>query len=202
MKNELELNQDNLTRFKQKACNVESKIIEAERRLHSVNDKLTFEREKCLVLHAMDRRTAADDTVSTKRTGHTVETKSNQSPTIESLLNPAPKSAPTFSFVAPKPINLKRPEGQQQHLYPKPASQTEFDRPRPPSPPPTKRLKTAMALQQFVRPSLAPPPPKAHSQADVSTPSSVQEKHDRWQAPRDQDGSGRTKLNDKFTGKY
>jgi pSer/pThr/pTyr-binding forkhead associated (FHA) protein len=183
LQNELDLNQDNLTRLKQKACGIESKIEEMERLLHLINDKVSFEREKCRILHASDRITKSDDAAS-----------------------PAPKSAPTFHFFAPKPILAKRPDIQRHHDV-NPASradQTELDCTRlpPPRPPPTKRPKVAVAMEQPVRPYLAPPAPKAPPQDKASNSASSQEKHDRWQAPNDQDGSGRTKLNDKFKGRY
>jgi pSer/pThr/pTyr-binding forkhead associated (FHA) protein len=63
---------------------------------------------------------------------------------------------------------------------------------------PANRSKPSLPNSDFVRPAGAPGENKIGSPRNDSSDS----KHDVWRAPKDQDGSGITKLNAKFAGRY
>jgi hypothetical protein len=81
---------------------------------------------------------------------------------------------------------VPEPGRQKQHQHKRPVGTLSFLNALSASDPKKNEITAVQSASKTIAASKIPSNPK----------------EDVWQAPKDQDGSGRTKLNDKFAGRY
>jgi hypothetical protein len=152
-------------------------------------------------------------------------------PKLVFAIPPTDATEPEFldnsGFTMPMPVSRTAVQSTDDDAFQEP----EMLPPRTSLPPPKRRRVqgAAMPPPAFAAPTpvlqnagattstFLPPPPRPPPQQEpphhnrkldpkaslgVAAATTSDEKHDKWQAPKDQDGSGITKLNAKFGGRY
>ena len=109
---------------------------------------------------------------------------------VESMAPPAKKR--TFEEMAPPP-SVAPPPPKKVAMAPPPPTLVAM------APPPPKKVAGPKGP---VKGPAAPPPAKAPAPRAKAPAAESEEQESVWTVPENQDGSGRTKLNDKFAGRY
>jgi hypothetical protein len=103
-----------------------------------------------------------------------------------SVTLPSAPSSSSSSSISPGPAAVPEPGRQKQHQHKRPVGTLSFLNALSASDPKKNEITAVQSASKTIAASKIPSNPK----------------EDVWQAPKDQDGSGRTKLNDKFAGRY
>jgi pSer/pThr/pTyr-binding forkhead associated (FHA) protein len=246
MRNDLDLVQDNHKKLLRTLEDIEKELLETEKLLQVVNDKLVVDRSSSFIGLASDvPKAKTNDTKPDRMVMPPPPPPAMATGKGGNAMMPPPAvvmAPPPAVVMAPPP---KRPSSLNTMMppAPRPVLNDSTAMPPPPvaqsrepvkssadmAPPPPKRGKpigpsrspgggvpgggTLAAIRSAVASSKnygssnassrpngigAAPPPAGFARGGTSMDS----KEDKWQAPADQDGSGVTRLNKKFDGRY
>ena len=232
MRNDLDLVQDNYQKLMKALRNIEEELSEIEKLLRVVNAKLVVDRASSFVGLEADKpkpkTTAKPDGAMMPPPGSSsmpppammAPPPPKRPSTGASMMPPPSRPVPNASISMPPPAMMVQRKGPA-------ASSADTSM----APPPPKRSKpigpprgpgggggagggTLAAIRSAVsKPSNgssnssssrpkgigAAPPPSGFGRGGTN---STDSKEDKWQAPSDQDGSGKTSLNKRFEGRY
>lgn len=221
MRNDLELMQDNLKRVSEKEKAVGEELAATEKLLRIVNDKLVFDRSISFIGLEADRPRPKDDKSNAGSMMPPPSTTMGPPPPKPPLKRPS--SETTMMPPGPRPPPL----GADAMPPPPPVAAEKSTSPPKKlavamAPPPPRRSKpvgpargpaggTLAAIRSAVSSPSANESKKQSSRANAAgaapppagfSADTNDSKEDKWRAPEGQDGSGITKLNAKFAGRY
>ena len=222
LQNDLTLAKEELAKLKSAFENIEKEWSDTEYLLKIVNPKLTWRREDGWIGVQSEERATGEGIYSHNETTDAVKTEesimmpppskiiaeSSESSFRESTENQAaPYSLPiscenstSVNPTMPPPLNVT-PQARPINNKPKAATNKRHIGPARPS----STIGTLAALQQAATVELKDNHmnlSQTHTQVHNPTVQAYDPRKDEWSAPKDQDGSGRTALHDKFKGKY
>jgi pSer/pThr/pTyr-binding forkhead associated (FHA) protein len=223
LQNDLDLAQDSLKRTQQRHESILHNLKETERLLRIVNDTLEMDRETGFIgdfklapeMPPSPRQSSPRASMPPPpRTSSSPETpmppppRLASSPEVSTPPPPRLASSPEASSMPPPPrlppsvsdIMLSPPVKRKRLLGPTVPPSTFAKGTEMPPPPPAKRSYAAPVGTLSVLTSSEKVPER--KQRETKSSESFDPKRDVWKAPADQDGSGITKLNAKFAGRY
>jgi pSer/pThr/pTyr-binding forkhead associated (FHA) protein len=190
IQNEVDMAADALKKEKEKLGDIDEQLEQVYKLLKVVNPKLVFDVPSTEIAHhgALDESGFTMPMPVSRTAVHTA-TDDDAFPQPEMLppraCLPPPKrrrvrgaAMPPPSFVAATPVTKSTTEAVTSTFLP--------------LPPPRQVLPHHNITVDHTLPLVAA----------TAAATSSDEKHDKWRAPKDQDGSGMTKLNAKFAGRY
>ena len=226
IQNDLDLDNENLAKAQKAIEETNKELDNVEYLLKIVNPKLEWDRKERLIgtdtkqmRHTAVKVPTADDSMITKPTSTMMPPPPPvKATTSESLMPPPPPQTMASTTMPPPPSKSVMPE-QVMMPPPKPVdtkSNDEQSSMSPPAvqkdvPPKKKKIKGPQRPPSNIQGTLAALTHEADSRTGATSTDSQQKKktqvisnpkEDMWKAPADQDGSGRTALNDKFKGRY
>ncbi|KAL9188345.1 hypothetical protein ACHAXT_006723 [Thalassiosira profunda] len=225
LQNDLSLAKDTWSKATNTLEETEKELDEAEQLLRIVNPKLLWNREEGLIGTDIEekRKPAPYEEIAKAEESDSLMMPPPPPPpvaeTAETLLMPPP---PPTMMAPPPPPKPKSPEpagemapptdtrGMPPPAEPKGAAEPDMKKKRQLGPmrPPARVQGTLAALTQAMsQPAQAREQPNQSASQQGGTNAqkpavAFDPKKDVWQAPADQDGSGRTALHDKFKGRY
>ena len=200
VQNDLDMASDALKKSGDELKHIDVELNEVDRLLRIINPKISLEGP------------SENKQAQNEKSGFTIPAP---------MIHP-PSFSDAGNFPSPSPIIPSKSTNAETAPTTLPAEGTEFPPPPLPPPPPPKRRKVqgatmpppgftpplqgtateiSSAMQAGTATSRVREKSKDANEATSSTNAS-DEKHDNWQPPKDQDGSGYTKLNAKFAGRY
>mmetsp|Transcript_10608 Transcript_10608/g.23771 ORF Transcript_10608/g.23771 Transcript_10608/m.23771 type:complete len:615 (+) Transcript_10608:184-2028(+) len=214
MRNDLDLMQDNLRSVSEKEKAVGEELASTEKLLRIVNDKLVFDRSISFIGLETDRPRPKDAKSNAGSMMPPPPTTMGPPPpkpplkrpsTETAIMPPGPRPPPLGADVMPPPPPIAAEKLAVAMAPPPPRRSKPVGPARGPaggtlaairsavSSPSANESKTKSSTANA--PGAAPPPPGFSADDNDS-------KEDKWRAPEGQDGSGITKLNAKFAGRY
>lgn len=185
--NDLDIAADECQRAQRRIEETDAQMDEVEKLLRIVNPKLKeLSREPAKQPEDGTQKSPKPQLKQAKP-----ENRSLSSQEPRAVLPPIMPSQPTATETLPSILPTVTPTTTSLGTIPPPPSQSHGTLPLP-----HKRAAEGFAM--------APPVPKRRlgPNAQPSLSATKTNAVDTWQAPTDQDGSGRTRLNDKFAGRY
>eukprot|EP00934_Nitzschia_sp_Nitz4_P006462 Nitzschia sp. Nitz4//scaffold55_size114948//73373//75076//NITZ4_003909-RA/size114948-processed-gene-0.213-mRNA-1//1//CDS//3329554554//6452//frame0 len=205
LQNDLNLARETYSNLKDQGETQTRQLEEIEQLLVVVNDKIQVDRASGYIgVGPPPSRSAEEPTIASAA-------ETDNASDFSTMLPPPPMPPPSQVAVSselpppmPKPTEREPPKESTSTVLPMPPPK----RPRvvgPNMPPPSlpsskKHASTIQGTLSFLKPAskgASQPAPKAKG-----PPTLQDSKKDEWKAPPDQDGSGITKLNAKFAGRY
>jgi hypothetical protein len=226
MRNDLDLVQDNYKKLINALEDVEKELSETEKLLRVVNDKLMVDRTSSFVGLETDKPKSKTDAkpdtmmmppppppaMGTGKYGMSAMPPSARPSFQATMMPPAPRPVANASATMPPPppmvVQRKEPADSSADMAPPPPKRSKaIGPPRGPGVGTLAAIRSAVGPQSSKPGSSnslpkgigAAPPPSSFARGSSS---SADPKEDKWQAPSDQDGSGKTRLNKKFEGRY
>lgn len=227
LRNDLTLANEDLSKARALLDRIAKEWTETEYLLKIVNPKLDWDRDANWIGTDGER---IKEQNAAKQNELPIEPISSAQAEEDIMLPPPPKitavnsdltssldeTEATLSAAMPSPSPVPT-AAQKSHPIPTPLSVTQQTNPgndglkasarkRQVGPSRSSTLGTLAALQQAAQPQLNDKSHNTsqHQASNQNTPSATvfDSRKDEWRAPKDQDGSGRTSLHDKFKGRY
>jgi len=227
IQNDLHLANENLSKAQKAIKETNKELDNVEYLLKIVNPNLEWDRKDGLIgvniaqmRDTVVKLPAADDSVIPKQSS-TMSPPLSISSTSESLMPPPPSIATETLEMPPPPS--KPVMSEQAMMPPSNPVQNKSNGDQSSMPPPAKVNKDVPPQKKKIHGPRRPPSniqgtlaaltqtsTVSHSQTGATSTERQKKKtqmisnpkEDLWKAPADQDGSGRTALNDKFKGRY